>query len=205
MEELNKPTEEQSPPAELCSFENCSKENNPIVGKCLKCHLHYCLDHASEVDPINYCIVCLPTSEIETRSEPLIDTDGVKHEGRHIIPVGTAFHCESKMINEMSNDELLTYIKQKHRIVKDLESSKTYHQITLGVAEFTAYERKISVLSKVGGEIRVGTSTAHVKANSRTREAKAPLTDAEKAIKALKALGMSVAQITQLLTMQVKK
>ena len=205
MEEITKPSDEQSPPAELCAFENCSQENNPIVGKCLKCHLHYCLDHASEVDPINYCIVCLPTADVETKSEPLVDSDGVKHEGRRIVPIGAAFHHASKMINEMSNVELLAFIEQEHQIVKDLENVKTYHQITLGQAEFTAYERKISVLAKVGGEIRVGTSTAHFKANARTREAKAPMSDADKALKALKALGMTTEQITQLLASAVKK
>jgi hypothetical protein len=205
MEEQENKTDEQSPPAELCSFENCSKENNPIVGKCLKCHLHYCLDHASEVDPINYCIICLPTADVETKSEPLIDAEGVRHEGRRIVPIGAAFHHASKMINEMSNVELLAFIEQEHQIVKDLENVKTYHQITLGQAEFTAYERKISVLAKIGGEIRVGTSTVHVRANARVRESKPPLSDADKALKALKALGMTTEQITALLSSHVKK
>lgn len=135
---------------QLCSVLGSSSCLNPTVGRCTKCNLHFCLDHASEVDPKSYCSVCLTQLDIDSKVEPIIDSEGVRHNGRHIIPKGDAFHFDSVMIHDMDEAGLLKHIDKCRTALEVLVKQIDYYRISLSAAEFEAYERKLGVFKRSG-------------------------------------------------------
>lgn len=133
-----------------CVFESCKED---ALAQCHKCGKWYCLDHASELDPVQYCRECLRAADITLEQAPLLDEDGVRHSGRVIRPVGVVFSQNGKLIHEMSDDELKEYIKHYQQAVHDCERSLDYARITLGNSLFEAGHREIAKVQKQSGEI----------------------------------------------------
>lgn len=146
---------------EVCTFENCKEK---VLKRCKQCSLNFCLDHASEVDPTNFCVNCLVPQDAEFTESPLIDREGTTHKGRIIRPMGKAYRLSAKMVFEMNDDELKDYLREETETVHQLENVREYHRINLGAAEAEMYRRELSGLSKVGGVLRWGTSTQRVPA-----------------------------------------
>jgi len=127
---------------ELSACANCG---GPILGICKTCKLPFCQNHKSEVDP-HYCAMCVNDVTTEVVAEPIIDAEGVRHKGRHILLKGDAFRSTAKDIVDMSDDELDGWIKDYRELVKLAESSLTYRRICLTTAEFEQSERKHSAV-----------------------------------------------------------
>lgn len=140
-----------STPAPLCVFAECNEQS---IGLCRKCGSTYCLHHSSDINPNEFCQNCLNQETINSQSEPLVDTEGVRHSGRHILATGDAFHFASKMIHEMDDAELLQHIEHCRTAIELFGKQLDYQRINLTTAEFEAYERKLGPLKRVGGEIR---------------------------------------------------
>jgi hypothetical protein len=184
-----------------CTFEACVEKT---IGKCRNCNLQYCLDHASEVDPEHYCSVCLVPQDAELKITPLVDTDGVQHQGRILTPAGKAYRLAAKMVFEMTDEELKDYVEHEKHVVHNIENIREYHMISLGMAEREAYGREISTLSKVGGVLRWGTSTQRVNAIRRRatpeeKESRKRVGKVDAIAENLKALGISPQDLINLL------
>jgi len=195
------------PVLDECTFADCVE---PILGKCRNCGLQYCLTHASEVDPENYCSTCLIPEDATVKVEPLVDTDGVQHQGRLIKPAGKAYRLSSKMVYEMTDQELKDFIDHEKSVVHDIENIREYHMITLGMAQSEEYRREISELSKVGGVLRWGTSTQRVpairhKTTPEEKKQKAKVSKVDDIVANLKALGMTPESLAKLINSIPKK
>ncbi len=185
-----------------CTFENCTNE---VVGQCLTCGLQFCIDHASDVDPRQYCCLCLLPEQCDIKEEPLKDAEGVEHRGRHLV-VGSGFNTLSKHVHEMADDELKAFIEAQKLVVRDIERIRDIQHIRLGMAEYEAYERHISVLAKVGGEIRMGTSVEKHLPVNKPKKVKAPASAKPKVDKVasiaatLKSLGITPETLLKIMT-----
>lgn len=190
-----------------CTFENCVER---IIANCRNCGLQYCLTHASEVDPEHYCSVCLVPNDASVVVEPLVDAEGVSHIGRIIKPAGKAYRLSSKMVFEMTDQELKDFIEHEKSVVHDIENIREYHMITLGMAEADAYRREISGLAKVGGLLRWGTSTQRVpairhRASVGEKTEKKRLSKVDSVVDNLKALGLTPEDLVKLINAIPKK
>lgn len=144
-----------------CSFQtdgvDCAAE---VLGRCAKCGQFFCLDHASEIDPNNYCIICLTSEDAGFEERPLVDTEGHAHKGREITHLNEVYKTTNKLITELSDAELEAFITQYTLLVREAERMTDYRRITLGSAQHEKYERERGILKKVGGVIRFGITPA---------------------------------------------
>ena len=133
-----------------CSFVNCIED---ALTNCVKCGKWYCLEHASDLDPTKHCVDCLKPEDAVLEQSPLLDTEGVRHQGKVIRPVGIVFSQNGKLIHEMTDDELKEYIVRYQQAVHDCERSLDYSRITLGNALFEAGHREIAKVQRATGEV----------------------------------------------------
>lgn len=133
-----------------CVFTNCQED---ALTLCKKCGKWYCLEHASDLDPTKYCHDCLLLQDAALEFAPLTDAEGTRHLGKVIRPVGVVFAQNSKLIDEMSEDELKDYIKYYQQAVHDCERSLDYARITLGNALYVAADKQLAKVKRETGEI----------------------------------------------------
>jgi hypothetical protein len=133
-----------------CTFDACVED---ALTNCHKCGKWYCLEHASDLDPTKYCRECLKVEDASLEEAPLLDTEGVRHQGKVIRPVGIVFSQNGKLIHEMTDDELKEYIVRYQQAVHDCERSLDYSRITLGNALFEAGHREIAKVQRASGEV----------------------------------------------------
>ena len=156
-----------------CAFAPCTEDALTI---CRKCGRWFCLDHASDLDPVKYCQECLKVEDVTLESGPLTDAEGTRHQGRVIRPVGIVFAQNSKLIDEMSEDELKEYITYYQQAVHDCERSLDYARITLGNALYVAADKQLARVKRDTGEIVFLTPKRVAQAKAR-RAPKAPAMD----------------------------
>lgn len=155
-----------------CAFAPCAEH---ALTYCHKCGKWYCLDHASELDPSQYCHECLKVEDASLEISSLKDEDGVRHSGKVIRPVGLVFSQNGKLIHEMTDQELKEYIIHYQQAVHDCERSLDYSRITLGNALFEAGHREIAKVQRASGEVVfISRKTPSV---VKTRKAKAPASE----------------------------
>ncbi len=106
-----------------CVFDNCTED---ALTLCRKCGRWFCLDHASDLDPTKYCIDCLKPEDASLEEHPILDSEGVRHQGKIIRPVGVVFRCER---------------------------ATEYSRITLGNALYEAGDREIAKVNQKTGEV----------------------------------------------------
>lgn len=133
-----------------CGFELCSED---ALSLCHKCGKWYCLTHASELEPGKFCNDCLKVEDGNLEVSPLLDAEGVRHQGRVIRPVGIAFAHIGKLIHEMTDDELKEYIVAYQQAVHDCERSLDHARIKLGNALYEAGHREIAKVTRSTGEV----------------------------------------------------
>ena len=92
------------------------------------CHLPFCVDHASKIDPL-FCSDCLSPQSIEVTREPLISEDGILHKGQRITTTGTIYKSLACQIVEMSDLELSNLIREEGVKIHEAESIREYHKI----------------------------------------------------------------------------
>ncbi len=160
---------------ELCQKANAGEScSEPAIYRCHKCGELYCITHASEVDPKHFCTSCLIVADIGLEAEPLVDEEGVRQQGRLLHPVGHAFTEFNKLLIEMNDEELKTFIQGYIVLVHEAEQLKTFREITLAHAKHEAFDRQIAKLEKVGGQIVFPARKIHV---AKPAKAKASATD----------------------------
>lgn len=133
-----------------CAFVPCVED---ALTCCAKCGKWFCLEHASDLEPTKYCLDCLKVEDATLETSPIVDAEGTRHSGRVIRPVGVVFAQNSKLIHEMSDDELKEYITHYQQAVRDCERSLDYARITLGNALYVAGDREIAKIKRETGEV----------------------------------------------------
>lgn len=121
--------------------------------KCPTCMWSFCLLCASSLDPA-YCHLCLNESSAELVESPLVDTEGVTHEGRLLTPTdhSTFFSPRidingvtlAKTISSMSDLELEEYIEQYKHLVHQAEKTLDFRRVVLGTSQLELTQRKQS-------------------------------------------------------------
>ena len=133
-----------------CGFVKCTED---ALTLCRKCGKWFCLEHASDLEPTRYCQDCLLVSDAELETSPIFDTEGVRHQGKVIRPVGIFFPQNGKLIHEMTDEELKEYIKFYQQAVQDCQRNQDLARIKLGNALFEAGGREIAKVRRDTGEV----------------------------------------------------
>jgi len=138
------PTQVEHPPIKCThAFDDPSL----LTRKCKTCVYEYCNICASILDPA-FCKTCLSEPDAELKQSPLVDEDGVVHEGRVLTPDPNArffqprFGTLSKTISEMSEPELEDYIKRYRDLVKQAETALDFRRVVLGSAQLELSQRQ---------------------------------------------------------------
>lgn len=136
-------------PTAVHSVVKCSHAHDNLdlpTTKCRTCAFHYCEACASELDP-TYCKTCLNEPSAQLISTPLVDEDGVQHDGRVITPAPTAtfyqprFGTLAKTISEMSDLELEDFVKHYKELIHQAETVLDYRRVVIGTAQMETTQR----------------------------------------------------------------
>lgn len=174
---------------ELCGFANCKEL---AVYRCHKCSRLFCVDHASEIDPQHYCSECLTPEECNIIEMPLVDSDGTRHRGRLIRPVGRAFIENGKLISELSDDELRDFIVQYQKLLHDVESVTNLYRVSITQATHEALDREI-LKQKPSGEFYFPPPRAQA---HKLTKARAPM---DRVVAAMKKAGVTPEMLQRIL------
>jgi len=90
----------------------------------------------------------LPPVDAELLDLPLVDIDGVTHDGRVLTPSPQAtfftprFGTLAKTISEMSMQELKDYVNQYKELVRQAERALDFRRVVLGASQLEVSQRK---------------------------------------------------------------
>lgn len=173
-------------PETICTVvQDCTSE---CIDRCAKCGKPFCLDHASELDPAHYCEPCLNQDNISFQEKPLIDTEGVKHKGRVLVPLGEMWRSSARTIADLSDAELDQWLSEYSSLVNDAEKTLEYRKGMLHTAQFEKEERSYK---RHRTAIKVGGKLTEFPAGKPTEVKKLRKTAAQSAMDKLKALGLT--------------
>ena len=179
----------------LCFFCTTNVTNLEL---CKICQRPFCTDHKSPMDN-SLCIECVNSSNTSVKSEPLVTEDGVvKQNARKIVLDGEAWMRSRKLIANMTDIELESYISAHQEAVHEAELVLDYRRIMLGHAKHESAERgnkKLRARSERVKLIGAVAETHRMKGSS----VKDKTEDISKALGALGKLGLSKDQIASIL------
>lgn len=140
-------------------------EDGLEVRTCPICLWPFCEMCASQLDP-KYCHNCLPADKPLFDEKPLVDEDGVQHEGRVITPspeLKLRLTTTSKAIAEMSGPELENFVKHYKELVHQAEVALDYRRVVLGSAELEVSQRAAAEKRRLRAiKVQTGTKTVSV-------------------------------------------
>jgi hypothetical protein len=128
--------------------------SNQVYKKCPTCLWHFCDDCASTLDP-QYCHLCLTEPDVRFEQKPLVDEDGVTHEGRELVVDPSArffqprFGTLCKTISDMREAELEEYIQYYRNLVKQAETALDFRRVVLGSAQLELSQRQDAARRKL--------------------------------------------------------
>ena len=181
----------------LCFF--CTRDEGDNR-QCLHCQRYYCFEHASPIDGATLCTECVSFANTSVKSEPLIDSEGVvKQNARKLILSGEAWMRQKKLICNMTDIELDSFISAHQEAVHEMEIRTDYFRI--GLTEAThekaeRYNKKVRARSE-RGKLLGAVDQIHKVSKSTTLKEKGE--DISKALGALGKLGLTKEQITAIL------
>lgn len=123
--ETEEPSEPPLDPTKLpsCFVVNC---RDRTFSTCFVCHRHFCKHHASHSD-ITLCYDCSNDPKdlsdpikVDVTIGPLVDQEGVTHNGRFITPIGDTFQSLS-FLNDLSTNDAKAMIVEYQTKIKDAE------------------------------------------------------------------------------------
>ena len=140
----------------------CAKCHSLCFKVCPTCKGGFCEDHTSPIDD-TVCSLCLPDSVVVIEEKPLVDDDGVSHEGKLIVPHGEGFKTLPHQIVELSDYQLKARIQYYKEKIRQLEKSLEYHRIALSTMELEDAGREEirkkklrGVKVAIGGGVKIG-------------------------------------------------
>jgi len=176
------------------------------IHSCILCNKFYCEAHTSELDP-DYCNDCLTnTASIAVKeSKPLVDDEGVKHEGRMLVPIGKLYFTSIESIVKMTDEELMRFIAQYTRKIHEAEHLRDYYSIMKNAAELETHERgeakarerRATGFRHISTESGKATSLGGAKSAKANGAANAKMSPAD-IVEAFKKLGMNAEQFAAL-------
>jgi hypothetical protein len=165
---------------------------------CKMCQRPFCSEHASPID-VNLCVECVNTSNTRIESKPLITEDGVtKQNARKIILSGEAWMRQKKLICNMTDIELESYIFAHQEAVHEMEVRTDYFRIGFTEATHEKAERYNKKIRARSERVKLIGAVAKVH-NASNSTIKDKSEDISKALGALGKLGLTKEQITALL------
>ena len=177
----------------LCFFCTTVCEND-----CTMCHRPFCSEHSSPID-VNLCVECVNTSNLEVKSEPLITEEGVtKQNARKIILSGEAWMRQKRLICNMTDIELDSYISAHQEAVHEMEVRTDYFRIGLTEATHEKAERYNKKIRARSERVKLIGAVAKVH-NASNSTIKDKSEDISKALGALSKLGLTKEQISIIL------
>lgn len=111
-----------------------------LLKTCPLCHWPFCPNCQSLIDT-QYCHLCLSVATAELVSSPLVDQDGVTHEGRLLTP-GPIFGTFAKGVSEMSLHELEQHIEKFKHLIKQAEVGLDFYRVGQATMQMEFEQRK---------------------------------------------------------------
>lgn len=167
-------------------------------GLCRNCQRPYCPEHTSPMDK-SICSECVSLANTSILTEKLIDEDGVvKKNARRIVLSGEGYLRNRKLIANMTDIELDSYISAHQEAVHEAEMILDYRKIMLGHAQHEGAERynKKTRARSERAKLLGAVDKVHKVAGSNVKEKSENIS---KALGALGKLGLSKEQITAIL------
>lgn len=147
------------------------------VRKCKRCHILFCETECGSILDPDFCRLCMNEKDAELKELPLIDEDGVQHEGRHLQPdpnnhyYQPRFGTLAKTLCEMTDPELDAHVARYKDLVHQAEIALDFRRIMVGSATIeqaqradrkrrqlradkTKYPVKILTVDKKTGEVK---------------------------------------------------
>lgn len=131
-----------------CKMAMVSDRCTDIIGVCVICKEPFCLEHQSEIEP-DSCNICINDQTVEVKKDPLVDAEGVTHNGSVIHPIGYSYRTLMRRIVEMGDDQLIAHIEHVKKQVKDAELVVNYRRIDLSASQVELEERKVASAKKL--------------------------------------------------------
>lgn len=124
--------------------ESCGYCERTAFIQCYMCMKYFCPNHMSSTDRF-LCLECSMDKKedpIQPQFEvkPLVGPDGVTHKGKHITPIGDTYQVND-LIQNMSDDEVMTMLGEYQQKVKEAERLLTARVITVKHLENVVSER----------------------------------------------------------------
>lgn len=117
--------------ASVCSYAKCGQ---PAVKICPSCGQDFCENHECRMH----------TKVLETAREPVLDEDGAPRHGERIKLIGEGWPDRIKMVDDMTDDELVEYIGVHQRRLQQAQKEVDYEQITIAHAQYVLGHRQHS-------------------------------------------------------------
>ena len=115
----------------VCSYATCGL---PAVKICSECGQDFCEEHE-----------CLMHSKsLDTKREPVLDEDGEPRRGERIALIGEGWPDRMRMVDDMSDDELIDYIGVHQRRLQKAMKDVDYEQVTIAHASYILGSRQHS-------------------------------------------------------------
>lgn len=164
---------------------------------CRMCQRPFCKEHTSPIDN-TLCVECVNTSNATIESKPLIDSEGVtKQNARKIILSGEAWMRQKKLICNMTDIELDSYISAHQEAVHEMEIRTDFFRIGLTEATHEKAERYNKKTRARSERIKLIGAVSKIHNESKSMKEKGE--DISKALGALGKLGLTKEQITAIL------
>ena len=180
----------------LCFF--CTTVMTGEAPLCRMCQRPYCTVHMSPMD-VSLCVECVSHANTSISSEPLVTEDGVvKQNARKIILSGEAWMRSRKLIANMTDIELESYISAHQEAVHEAELVLDYRRIMLGHAKHEGAERYNKKLRTRSERVKLIGAVAKVH-NIAGSTIKDKSENISKAMGALNKLGLTKEQVATLL------
>ena len=144
----------------------CFLCDTPPKSMCRHCGQDFCDSHSSRYDD-RFCSNCIGDENTKFEDLPLIDDEGVTHQGRQIRLIGEGWPHALEMLSALSDEELELKIIQWKSLLKHALLTGEFYRITVSAAEFEKEERHDSKRRKLEyrrEELRQGTLRVNAKA-----------------------------------------
>lgn len=180
-------------PTMKCYAESCENET---TRECQICNRPFCINHASKEEPDDFCIECLNSVTAEMKEKPLVDDEGVKHEGRELTPIGQFWVSSCGAIANMKDEELERFYNQYQLKVRELEALTDHYRVMKSMVSMEQAERQRSKSRSKRGVVITTPSGQKVQVKAKNgKTAVAPVDIA----KTLADSGMDLTQLANLI------
>lgn len=166
-----------------------------VTNTCQVCKREVCREHESPLDK-TFCTECVGVPSEAMKIEPLVDEDGIKKTGRHIVLSGEFWVRSNKIIDSMTESELHSWLTELKDSVRETELTLDFKRIHVAKVE-NELSLRLSRRSQRARLIK-HVVEEHKKASPKLTQKQAEVGTVD-VLKSLKALGLSKEKMIALL------